>query len=524
MGETRVDLLHLLEDLRDAYPGTTEETILAEIVANALDSGARTIALTTDAAARTLTIVDDGRGMRRRELARYHDIAASAKVRGETIGFAGVGIKIALLVSASVVTETRTPRQHVATAWGLASRHRAPWKWVPPPGMVGARGTAVRLTLDNGLSPLLDAGYLEAALRRHFGPLLTPALATFLSAWYSHGVRFVVNSRPVESETVDEGEVATLSVRIGRQRKPAALGWLVRAPGPFGEERAGLTVSTLGKVIKRGWDWLGVTPATPERLTGCIEVPALAQSLTLNKADFIRGGSRGATFLAYRKAIQEAVSRQLALWGDAAASSDQGRRRVARPVERDLEHVLADLAVDFPLLASLVERHRGGQGRLPGAGRGPSMLAPSMLAPAATTQAPAATTGPETAAPEALAGAGNRASGPAELTPPEVATEQSRGGSQKRPGRYGLAIDFEHRPDDPEPARLVESTVWINVGHPAYRRAVASRSEGYHLALATALALGPLAVEPAKEHAFVTAFLTAWGEAIERRPRRGRRA
>jgi hypothetical protein len=192
---------------------------------------------------------------------------------------------------------------------------------------------------------------------------------------------------------------------------------------------------------------------------------------------------------------------------------------VARPVERDLEHVLADLAVDFPLLASLVERHRGGQGRLPGAGRGPSMLAP-----AATTQAPAATTGPETAAPEALAGAGNRASGPAELTPPEVATEQSRGGSQKRPGRYGLAIDFEHRPDDPEPARLVESTVWINVGHPAYRRAVASRSEGYHLALATALALGPLAVEPAKEHAFVTAFLTAWGEAIERRPRRGRRA
>jgi Histidine kinase-, DNA gyrase B-, and HSP90-like ATPase len=200
MGETRVDLLHLLEDLRDAYPGTTEETILAEIVANAFDSGARTIALTTDAAARTLTIVDDGRGMRRRELARYHDIAASAKVRGETIGFAGVGIKIALLVSASVVTETRTPRQHVATAWGLASRHRAPWKWVPPPGMVGARGTAVRLTLDNGLSPLLDAGYLEAALRRHFGPLLTPALATFLSAWYSHGVRFVVNSRPVESE------------------------------------------------------------------------------------------------------------------------------------------------------------------------------------------------------------------------------------------------------------------------------------------------------------------------------------
>ena len=40
MGETRVDLLHLLEDLRDAYPGILEETILTEIVANSLASGA----------------------------------------------------------------------------------------------------------------------------------------------------------------------------------------------------------------------------------------------------------------------------------------------------------------------------------------------------------------------------------------------------------------------------------------------------------------------------------------------------
>src|SRR5882672_3767382 len=45
MGETRVDLLHLLEDLRDAYPGALEETILTEIVANALDSSATRIEL-----------------------------------------------------------------------------------------------------------------------------------------------------------------------------------------------------------------------------------------------------------------------------------------------------------------------------------------------------------------------------------------------------------------------------------------------------------------------------------------------
>jgi hypothetical protein len=49
VGETRVDLQHLLEDLRDAYTGALEETILTEVVANALDSGASRIRLITSA-------------------------------------------------------------------------------------------------------------------------------------------------------------------------------------------------------------------------------------------------------------------------------------------------------------------------------------------------------------------------------------------------------------------------------------------------------------------------------------------
>jgi hypothetical protein len=66
--------------------------------------------------------------------------------------------------------------------------------------------------------------------------------------------------------------------------------------------------------------------------------------------------------------------------------------------------------------------------------------------------------------------------------------------------------------------------VWVNEAHPAYRRALASRSEGYHLALSVAMALAPLAVESHDVHAFVTAFLARWGEAVAKdgRRRRGR--
>jgi hypothetical protein len=513
MGETRVDLLHLLEDLRDAYPGALEETILTEIVANSLDSGAHTIRVASDPAGGTLTVADDGCGMQRRDLARYHDIAASTKTRGQGIGFAGVGIKLGLLLCEFVHTETRRGKSCVASQWRLASRHKAPWKWVPPAGLVAERGTAVRLHLSNPLSPLLDAGFVEGTVRRHFEPLLDPTF-TILAEHYREGVTFEVNGSALTPETRAGGELAAIEVRFARKRKPSAMGYLAREIVPLGEERAGLAISTLGKVIKRGWDWLGVTPTTPDRIGGLIEVPALAECLTLNKADFIRTGTKGATYLAYRKAIQESVSRQLALWGDARDGAGDTHRRVARPVERDLERVLIGLADDFPLLASLVERHQGGQRRLP-IGRGAPDDGRGLVASALL-----GAVGPH-AADESGPTPEKRETAPREAAESAASTVGS--GGEKRPARYGLSIQFEARENDPELGRLVESTILVNEAHPAYRRAVASRSEGYHVALSVALALAPLAVEPAHEHAFVIAFLGRWGEALDPGSRRGQR-
>src|SRR5213080_1214109 len=184
VGETRVDLLHLLEDLRDAYPGALEETILTEIVANALDSGASRISMVADPTTATFTAADDGSGMKRRELARYHDVAASTKTRGEGIGFAGVGIKLGLLVCEEVLTETRRGKTHVATRWHLASRHRAPWKWLPPPRS-GRRARyrgppeaaertlpAGRYGLQRGRAPAELPAAARPDLRRHPGGAL----------------------------------------------------------------------------------------------------------------------------------------------------------------------------------------------------------------------------------------------------------------------------------------------------------------------------------------------------------------
>lgn len=525
MGETRVDLYHLLEDLRDAYPGALEETILTEIVANSLDSGARLIALACDPASATLTVTDDGSGMQRRELARFHDVAASTKKRGQGIGFAGVGIKLALLLCEEVVTETRRGKSHVATRWRLASRHKAPWKWEPPAGRVAAGGTAVRMKLTNPLSPLLDAGYMEDVLARHYRPLLEESFRPLLASHYPRPIRLEVNGRPIVIEARTGGEVARIEVKLPRRRRPSAVGYLVREAAPLSENQRGLAVSTLGKVIKRGWDWLALSPAMSDRIGGVIEVPALAECLTLNKADFIRTGTRGATFLAYRKAIQEAVARQLAAWGDVRDGAEEARRRAARPVERDLERVLIDLADEFPLIATLVERREGGQRRLP-IGSGPLIRGTV----AGVAQAREAREVPPPGGAQ-LAAAGEADTANAVEGPrPEAATPGSSallpppaGRVPRRPARYGLEIKFERREGEADLGRLIESTVWINEVHPAYQRAAASRSEGYHLALSVAMVLAPLAVEPAREREFVAAFLERWGRALRKDGRVPRR-
>jgi hypothetical protein len=186
--------------------------------------------------------------------------------------------------------------------------------------------------------------------------------------------------------------------------------------------------------------------------------------------------------------------------------------------------VLVELAEDFPLLATLVEHHAGGQARLP-TGRATAPLEglrvraetrPDEPAAGAPEAEPATAHEPEPAPP---------VTSPAVSAPTPEEGPVPRGSGPRRPARYGLTIQFESRPEAPELGRLVESTVWVNEAHPAYRRAAASRSEGYHVALAVAMALAPLAVEPAQAQGFITAFLARWGAAIDRddgRRRRGR--
>lgn len=521
MGETRVDLFHLLEDLRDAYVGPIEETILTEITANALDSGASSLSFSIDSQLASLTIVDNGSGMLRRELARYHDIAASTKRKGQGIGFAGVGIKLGLLACRDVVTETRRGSTHVATTWGLASKHRAPWKWTPPAGLVADRGTAVQLRLANTLSPLLDPTYLDVTLRRQFATLFDRRFDRLLAEHGRRHVVFSIDGRPIDRGPDGDGVVVPIDIRLARKRKPSAVGYLVRRATAAPEDEQGIAVSTLGKVITRGWDWLGLTPAAGDVVGGLVEIPALAAALTLNKADFVRTGAGGALYLGYRKALQEVVTRQLATWGDLRSpAADRPPTTIGL---REFEKVLESLSDEFPLLASLVEQRRGGQKRLPMA----ADALPARPLPVAGVGPDHAGSAPPPADTSSDAADEHEAPPPAANPPPLddlIRNDTPLPGpvGLRRPVRFGLRLSFDRRDDDQDVARLVESTVSVNTAHPSYTRALTTRAMGYHVAVAVAMALAPVAVEAADHHAFLTNFLAKWGGALASSPARRR--
>jgi hypothetical protein len=184
---------------------------------------------------------------------------------------------------------------------------------------------------------------------------------------------------------------------------------------------------------------------------------------------------------------------------------------------------LLNLSKEFPSLAALVEKARGGQSRLPLGGPAVATSLESPLPEEDGTQEPVTPEGPAGDGTDPTAGSGPETAEAGEEEEPKPDLPALTASVDRVPlpgrkrsdraGRFGLRIRFEERPDEPELGRLVESTVWVNTAHPAYLRAVSSRSEGYHLALTVAMTLASLAVEPERTHAFVNSFLARWGEA-----------
>ena len=114
---SKINARHLLDDLASSYSYSLHEAVLVELIANALDAKCSNVFIDLDPKAKTLTVADDGSGMGADEFEKYHDLAESRKVRGQGIGFAGLGAKLGHQLAGKVLTETRSGGYRDASEW-----------------------------------------------------------------------------------------------------------------------------------------------------------------------------------------------------------------------------------------------------------------------------------------------------------------------------------------------------------------------------------------------------------------------
>ncbi len=509
MAETRVDLKHLLEDIRDSYPCPVEEAILTELIANALDSGCSRIDIRVEPSQQRLTFVDNGEGMTRKGFERYHDIAATTKIRGKGIGFAGVGAKLALLVCREVLTETRRPRSCFCSRWWLESSFKAPWEDMGTLGIVSdTKGTGVRLHFKDGeAKQLLSAASVRSAIRRQFYPLLDPEFTKVLGHIYPCGITIAVNDEALALPDMKREAAAYFVVRKGKRKKLTGIGFLVKAADELDEAQRGLAVSTYGKVIKRGWEWLGVTPRNPGHLTGVVEVPELVEVLTTNKCDFLRDPTSLQKYYKTRKAVQEAVADVLEGFGETRKPEPKRDKGLER-LQKEIDKVVGEILPDFPELAPLFGRKKSGA-------EVPAVLAdPEGMSVAVEADGSDVATGDRGGA---GAGAGEGVEGAVEglldgthLDVDDTGAEKAKERTSRRK-RPGLMIGFDDETGGDEMAWLRGSTLYVNALHPAYKRLRGGSAADLYITFAVASTLSAHVQEGRPPLEFLQRFMVSWG-------------
>ncbi len=488
MHETRVNLKHLLEDLRDSYGIPLEEIIIVELIANALDSRASLISFSTDQEKNSLTVLDNGQGMKRKEIRNYHDIATTTKVRGRGIGFAGIGAKLSLLIASSVITETKGGYgSRCATSWRLASENRAPWKFIPFSNKVTfPRGTAITINLSKSNSLLLSKNFILETIYRHFYPLLYSEFFQIIYRYiYKKGIKFFVNNEEVSLSNLDlPRPFKTFKISIGkRSKKVAGFGYLAKNKELKNNENKkymGLAVSTYGKIIKSGWEWIGILPKEPSLIQGVVEIPALAEILTTNKMDFLRDAVSLKKYYQYRKAIQEAIFPILEELGEEIKTEERVKK--LSPLTKEIESAIGYILNDFPELISLLGIRK--------IRKGPNLISEEIPLVKIIEKNPS----------QSMKAKEKEKSGKDRI-------EKKEKKEKKRGPR--LIISFEERKED-SLARMIENTILINTSHPAYLKSKKENFEEYHILFCVAWVLSGFLEEGRSPQEFINNFLTSW--------------
>ncbi len=502
-----IDYNHFLDDIRDMYPFSIEEAILTELIANSLDAKTTLIDIRIDPERNLLEITDTGVGMDRRGFEMYHNFSSSFKRKGQGIGFAGLGAKLALKISDRILTETRqkdTAESHGRRFWGASE-----WKFerkrkssIPvwydlDTRSLSNHGTRVTIYFKHK-SPIISSPMeIKRMVLRHYLPLLTMWEFYETLRVYRH-VTILVNGEVLDYPNVSgpiPGNTRHYLLKRGSARRPFAMAHFEAHPASLPEELQGVAISTFGKIIRREYFKQHFTGM--DRITGIIEVPELVECLTTNKCDFRKEGSAGNRYYRFSKVAQGEFRRwleEIQLLDRTEAKSDKDSRRLERMVNRIVGEIpdLQQFYGTWGDRASLVKEPTGNfTGAVPEPSPHPSeeekgALAPDELVKHALEEVRKAD--------RALEAVGDL-----------------RALQRRRLGRFGPVIVYIGAPEREDISWMDGDTVFINTGHPTYLKALEKNVIEYHDLFSVALAMLREVPTASEKLELLEKFMSRWG-------------
>ncbi|HUI64861.1 MAG TPA: ATP-binding protein [Bacteroidota bacterium] len=491
-----IDYEHFLDDIRDMYPFSVEEAVLVELVANALDAKTSLIDIRYDPAENIFHLIDNGHGMDPKGFEMYHNFSTSFKRKGQGIGFAGLGAKLALRISERIVTETRSKKFWGASEWKFERRKKTahPVWFDLQERTLPHEGTRVTIYLKQKSSLLASGAELTRIMLTHYLPLLV-AKEFYQSVRIYRPITVLLNGELLRAPELKSEKEKQFLLRRGRSRKPYALARFELHGAPLPDSMQGIAISTFGKIIRR--DWLKQHVKEFERITGIIEVPELVECLTTSKSDFRKEGTAGAKYYRFSKAAQQEFRRwleEINLLDPTQGSPDRDTQRLQRVVN----HIVAgmpDLQQFFGFRQEREVLVHSAQGN----GQG---------------DAEDASSAGELSAHDSSAESRNEA---------ETEHTKERGGITLEDGtelpaerrvrmtKFGPAIRHVHASERADISWMEGETVLINTAHPTYHKAEEKKILEYHNLFAVALAMLREVPSAQEKLALLEQFMSQWG-------------
>jgi len=274
----RVDLQHLMENIRDHYRIEIEEAAIVENVDNCIDECYTELRFSTKEGKIEILMLGDGMS-KEVFLATLPRIAATTKIKEESrsLGRYGWGMKVCLWIAKHIRIETKRDDFHGAQSWKISDKIPL-YRIEEPVEKTAENFTKITIELNDEYKGKITPEFIERTLRYYYPTILHNAKVRNRYG-QKRILRMFVNSESVEPPLEVEYEKRKpIKVEIGGEE---ATGYVYLSKEALPDEQCGLSIIIHGRRVTR--DFFGYHGDKSDRITGYIHADMLIKCIAGDK-------------------------------------------------------------------------------------------------------------------------------------------------------------------------------------------------------------------------------------------------